>query len=269
MFGKQIENGGVLMFWCDARTILEVPSGWRQVRARMGYPLWTIVVAVSCLLVSQSATAQIGNLDWAKQKKGGAAHETDYSSSKLQFQFEPMVGAIKYKSSASSYEYGEYYYRSSDKELLAGLSMGCVYALYRDQVRQPWFDACLAANVEVSDVKFEFDELRLLASIGPEVGIRLRTGEAIVVRPFASFCPGVSKILTGGDWGNREDIKFIWAMRIGCEVGTISGPISGIIGLRLTDLNSASDSYHLLGGGYTQKVDMSSTTLLIGVRIKM
>lgn len=235
MFGKQIENGGVLMFWCDARRILEVPSGWRQVRARMEYPLWTIVVAVSYLLVSQSATAQIGNLDWAKQKKGSAAHETD----KLQFQFEPMVGAIKYESSASGHDYGVYYRSSTDKELLAGLSLGCVYALYRDQVRQSGFDACLAANVEASDVRFEFEELRLLASIGPEIGIRFRTGKATVVRPFASFCPGVSKILARYYWGNLRDFKFIWAFRMGCEVGSISGPISGIIGLRLTDLGES------------------------------
>ncbi len=265
MFGKQIENGGVLMFWCDARRILEVPSGWRQVRARMGYPLWTIVVAVSCLLVSQSATAQIGNLDWAEQKKGSAAHETDYSSSKLQFQFEPMVGAIKYKYSNSEY----YSYSSSDNQLLAGLSLGCVYTLYRDQTKQPSFDACLSANLETNDVKFKFEEWRLLASIGPEVGLRFRTGRATIVRPFASFCPGVSEILPSGDL----DITFIWAMRMGCEVGTISGPISGIIGFRLTDLGSDKRSsyywYDGTWGYYSRKVDMSSTTLLIGVRIKM
>jgi len=259
-------------------TSMQSPHGLGQSSSRhtmIRASVSAVVFLAIVLWLAPSVQAQIGNLDWAsgekavKQKK-----QVDYEEVKFQFFMEPGVGKAKFK-----------YPEGSESALMLDMGVGGVYQVFRSPGEGVQFDAGLCFSIGSNLPDFDFDGFRLLGVAAPEIGAKLPTSNSLLLRPFLSFGPGLSVLNNGFtysdefggmdifDFADGDDEKFaklVWVLRAGIEIGSKTGPMSGVIGVKRIGRGDTEFQTYSYSDGTYRKYKYSETDLLLllGIRFK-
>lgn len=234
----------------------------------------TVVILLVLFWLAPSVQAQIGNLDWASGEKAVKQKKlVKYEDVKFQFFMEPGVGKAKFKHSTGP-----------ESALMLDMGVGGIYQVFRSPGEGVQFDAGLYFSIGSNLPDFDFDGLRLLGVAAPEIGIKLPTSNSLLLRPFLSFGPGLSVLNNGYVYadeiggmdifdfadGDEKFAKLVWVLRAGIEIGSKTGPMSGVIGVKRIGRGDTEYQTYSYSDGTYRKAEYSETDLLLllGIRFK-
>lgn len=230
----------------------------------MGRIRCLVVLAGIVVCFTSNAFAQI-NTGWIDGKKR-QKRTVDNDSKPLQLALDISVGTSTIKWNSTLPDTSQYWWGHDweEEDILYDVAVGFNYRLLRNGEKgstQVEISIFGSAGIYLSE--FDGDDIRILVTAGPELGIRLPASESFIVRPFLSIGPGLSIL---NQWWSDENVNLVWVPRGGVELQFGNNPFSLVIGGKMI-LHGTTTEDAFSARGYEISEDALLGTL--GFRIKI